>query len=279
MSRLRNWCFTKFVEEEKEYVDIISNKDRVRCAVWQLERSPTTGRLHLQGYAEFKSALRMAQVKTIFDDDSLHLEGRRGSREQAIDYCKKLETRIRGPWEFGDFGDVRPGARNDLLDVARSILDGQELGTIIQEYPVQYIKFKRGIEALHFERERTVSKDFRRLQVLVYHGDAGTGKTRTAVESAADDYYILDQGERLWFDGYRGESTLIIDDFYGWIKYGTLLRILDGYQFRCEIKGGFVYAKWMKVVITSNKHPGEWYSQGMTDALRRRITEIVHFEN
>lgn len=279
MSRLRNWVFTKFVEEEKDYDNIFSGEDRVRCAIWQLERSPSTGRLHLQGYAEFTCALRMAQVKHILHDDTVHLEARQGSREQAIAYCRKDETRVRGPWEFGNLGDVQPGKRNDLDSVAGAVLAGQKLDTIVSEYPVQYIKFKRGIEALYFERKREATREFRRLEVLVYYGDAGTGKTRTAVEKDPNDYYILDQGERLWFDGYRGEKVLIIDDFYGWIKYGTLLRILDGYQYRCEIKGGFVYAEWTTVIITSNKPPSEWYTQGMTAALRRRITSSVHFTN
>lgn len=279
MSRLRNWCFTKFVEEEKDYNDIIHGEDRVRCAIWQLERSPSTGRLHLQGYAEFTSAVRMAQVKSILGDDTVHLEARRGTREQAIAYCRKDETRVRGPWEFGNLDSVQPGKRNDLSIVAQSILDGNALGEVIGEHPVQYIKFKRGIEALYFERKRETTKEFRRLEVLVYYGDAGTGKTRTAVEKDPESYYILDQGERLWFDGYRGERTLIIDDFYGWIKYGTLLRMLDGYQYRCEVKGGFVYAEWSCVIITSNKPPSDWYTQGMTAALRRRITSSVHFTN
>ena len=41
----------------------------------------------------------------------------------------------------------------------------------------------------------------------------------------------------LWFDGYRGQKTLILDDFYGWLKYGDLLKILEGHPYRCQMKG------------------------------------------
>ena len=122
------------------------------------------------------------------------------------------------------------------------------------------------------------SKQFRNVQVEIYVGEAGSGKTRKAIEEAGDDYYILDQSERVWFDGYDYEKTLIIDDFYGWIKYGQLLRILDGHQYRCEIKGGFKYAAWTKVIITSNAQPNEWYQKGLTPALQRRISNITRFD-
>lgn len=279
MSRLRNWCFTLFVEEEKDYNDFIhSGQDGIRLGVWQLERCPESSRLHLQGYLEFSSSYRLARVKQILQNDSVHLEPRRGSRQQAIAYCEKVESRVRGPWRYGSINDNQQGKRTDLHDVADALLSGSSVHDIAQEFPVQFIKFHRGIQNLHSLRARTRTASFRTVEVLVYYGDAGAGKTRQAVEGNPL-HYILDQGERLWFDGYNGETCLIIDDFYGWIKYGTLLRILDGYTYRCEIKGGFVYAEWTKVVITSNKHPDTWYSQGLTPALRRRITNIVHFTN
>lgn len=279
MSRLRNWCFTLFVEEEKDYNELIrAGENGIRLGVWQLECCPETSRLHIQGYIEFECSYRMAAVKRILGNDSVHLEGRKGTRAEAIAYCKKVDSRVRGPWISGSDADLEPGKRTDLHNVAEAILSGQELGTLVHEYPTMYIKYSRGIQNLHFIGARERSKVFRSVEVLVYYGDAGTGKTRKSVEENPV-HYILDQGERLWFDGYYGEPTLIIDDFYGWIKYGQLLRILDGYQYRCEIKGGFTYAMWTKVVVTSNKHPREWYSQGLTPALARRISSIVHFDN
>ena len=123
----------------------------------------------------------------------------------------------------------------------------------------------------------SVVSQSRSVLVLVYWGDSGTGKTRKAIEDSGSDFFILDQGERVWFDGYDGEKTLIVDDYYGWIKYGMLLRILDGHPYRAEIKGGFRWALWTRVIITSNKKPEDWYQQGLTPALKRRITKVVHF--
>lgn len=90
--------------------------------------------------------------------------------------------------------------------------------------------------------------------------------------------FLLDQpgGNNLWFDGYDGQSVLIIDDFSGWIKYRFLLRLLDGYQVRLEVKGSHTWAAWTEVYITSNVPPEGWYERGAPPELLRRLDEIVY---
>lgn len=273
----RHWCFTLFVEDEKDYETLVVAEGLIRFAVWQLERCPESQRLHIQGYIEYTRSVRMGTVKQALGE-SVHLEQRLGTREQAIEYCRKDDSRVRGPWTTGS-DNLSQGKRTDLDSIALCIREGGSLDDVVEEYPSQYIRYRRGIEALYHRRARLRGSQWRDVTVLVYHGDAGTGKTRRAISECVGGFFILDQGERVWFDGYEGQCTLIIDDFYGWIKYGQLLRLLDGHPYRCEIKGGFTWALWTRVVITSNKAPADWYAQGMTDALERRINEIVHFEN
>lgn len=275
--RVRNWCFTYFFENDQERKsDFVQPHSQLRGAVWQLERCPSTNKLHIQGYIEYTAPLRMSAVKKHIGD-RCHLETRKGTREQAIQYCRKPDTRVEGPWELGSFGG-EPGKRTDLHDVAERIQAGDSLSCVVEDFPVQYIKYRRGIEALHARISQASAYKWRSVTCNVYYGDSGAGKTRKAIDEAGGDFYILDQGERVWFDGYESQKTLIIDDFYGWIKYGMLLRILDGHPYRCEIKGGFKWALWTKIIITSNKHPNEWYQQGMTPALKRRIAQIMHFD-
>lgn len=274
MSRGRNWCFTLHVQEDKDYGDFVSGNDKLRCAVWQLERCPTTQQLHLQGYCEFTASMRMGAVKSIFSQSSMHLELRKGPRAAAIAYCRKEDTRIKGPWELGDLGDLQPGKRTDLDVLAEELRDGGTIDDIIGKSPALFVRYHRGLENLYQRSQQKRGAAWRTVSVMVYHGAAGVGKTRRAIEEAGGDFFILDQGERVWFDGYHGQTTLIIDDFYGWIKYGTLLRILDGHPYRAEIKGSFAWALWTKVIITSNQAPSEWYAAGLTPALARRITTI-----
>lgn len=276
MSRSRNWMFTLYGEDFKEETKLeLAEPSACSYGVWQLERCPSTGRLHFQGYLHFANPRRLDSVRSVIGG-SPHCEVRKGSHKQAMEYCSKVETRVAGPWTIGS--EPEQGKRSDLDNCASAIKGGMSISEVRKEFPVQYIRYRRGIEALCHNEQREWSRNFRDVEVVVYYGRAGAGKTKKAVEESGNDYFILDQGERVWFDGYEGEKILIIDDFYGWIKYGMLLRILDGYQYRCEIKGGFTYALWNKVYITSNKHPREWYTQGMTPALERRITNIINFE-
>lgn len=282
--RARNYCFTHHLVEDasESHSQFVPKHPKLRCAVWQLERCPETQRRHYQGYLEYTAPMRFSAVKEHLGF-SVHLEQRRGSRQQAIDYCRKDESKIDGPWIIGDIGPLKPGKRTDLHEVAASIQDGGTISTIVEEYPVAYIKYYRGIERIIERTSRPSAMAWRKLNVMVYHGVSGSGKTRKAIADANLDFYILDQGERLWFDGYDGQKTLIIDDFYSWIKWGQLLRILDGHPYRCEIKGSFCYALWTTVIITSNAEPSEWYPNVVNNqrraALSRRINKVFHFRS
>lgn len=121
--------------------------------------------------------------------------------------------------------------------------------------------------------------NWRNVDVHVFYGKTGTGKTRTVMEMK--DIYKLDMSNNIWFDGYTNQKNLLIDDFYGWIRFGQLLNILDGYKLRLDKKGSFGWAHWNNVYITSNKHPSNWYNNLTVDqveALNRRITFLKEFK-
>lgn len=252
----------------------------VNYIIWQKEKGEKTGKEHIQMYAEFTKALTIGQIKKIFGE--CHIEMRKGSQEQAIKYCSKTDTRIDGFWELGV--KKEQGKRNDLIEVAEKIKKGDKMSKIADEYPVTYIKYNRGMEKLKFIVD-SKNKKFRKIETIVLWGAPGTGKTKFATENS-EDYFKLDnyKSDHLWFDGYDGEKTLILDDFYGNIKFDYFLKILDGYDLRLEIKGGFTWAKWEKIYITSNKHPDEWYNiikydENLKGAYKRRINKIIEYKN
>lgn len=271
--RFRNCLITDF--NTVKYDDwTLDPSTKIKFMTFQLEKAPSTQRLHFQVYVEFKTQVRMNFIKDIFGDE-VHIENRKGSQAEAIAYCNKEETRVEGPWTYGKKSEQ--GKRSDLEQVAEDILAGDKLRDIALNNPVQYIKFSKGIKELKAQYDESKIPDFRKVEVEVLAGETGLGKTRQAVEKNKD-YYKLDKADKVWFDGYDGQKTLIIDDFYGWIPFGQLLNILDGYKLRLEIKGSFTWAQWDKVILTSNKTSDQWYTNITTaqaKALERRINSEV----
>lgn len=269
--RARNWVFTvnNPTQEDKTRLDLLIAHDHCRYLVYGKEvgekKTP-----HWQGYVEFCVPKRLGSLKQLLP--SAHWEVRRGSRQQAADYCKKD-----GDFhEYGDFGKGGQGRRTDIQEAIEVAKKEPDFLKAVEDCP-QLFRYHASYFRLRAAVDLAEAPKWRDVQVLVYYGATGVGKTRAAMARA--DCYKLDMANSLWFDGYSRQKTLVIDDFYGWIKYGHLLQLLDGYKMRLEIKGGFVYAFWTTVIITSNKHPDAWYSSEIdTSALRRRIGDIVAFD-
>lgn len=97
-SQARSWLITSYNIEPPAFL-LGLDKEIIKYGIWQQERCPTTGRLHLQGYFEFSKPMRMSAVKRAIGDAAAHVEPRNGSREEARDYCRKEESRVAGPWE------------------------------------------------------------------------------------------------------------------------------------------------------------------------------------
>ncbi len=96
MSRFRNWCFTDFgkVKPEEWF-----NMEEVVYMVYQKEKCDKTDKLHYQGFVRFKNARTFSAVKKKHPE-GVHWESSR-NMGASINYCKKEETRVEGPFEFG----------------------------------------------------------------------------------------------------------------------------------------------------------------------------------
>ncbi len=78
-----------------------------------------------------------------------------------------------------------------------------------------------------------------------------------------------------WWDGYDGQEDVVMDDFYGWLKWSFLLNLLDRYPMLVPIKGGTKEFVAKRVFITSNKKPEMWYPNQIDIApLVRRLEHV-----
>lgn len=94
----RSVCFTIFGDWNREVLE----SPEVKCAVVQLEKAPDTGREHYQGFLMLNKPQRFCAVKRILNCESAHVEKAKGTPVQAWEYCCKEDTRVDGPWIYGE---------------------------------------------------------------------------------------------------------------------------------------------------------------------------------
>lgn len=267
VSRQRNWCYTKQGE-----VDIEWDGDIMSYKISEPEEGEKTKNKHFQGFIIFKDKnTSLSKCKKV--DGEAHWEAAKGNIQQNIKYCNK-----EGKATYdGSLDGCGQGTRSDLIEVGNMLRAGASIAKINDQQTSTFIKYSNGIMKSKYYFDKEKAEEFRTVEVEVYWGDTGVGKTKKAREEGG---FILSEPNNgvVWFDGYDGEKTLIIDDFYGWIKQHTLLRICDGHPYHCAVKGSYTWAKWTKVIFTSNKDPEEWYKDGLSEAMKRRITKIVKLE-
>lgn len=114
-------------------------------------------------------------------------------------------------------------------------------------------------------------------RVVVYWGFTGVGKSRRAWDEAGLEAYPKDPRTKFW-DGYRDQKYVVMDEFRGAIDIGHILRWFDRYPTIVEVKGSSTVLKAERFWITSNLHPRMWYpglDDATLDALLRRI-EIIN---
>ena len=274
--KIRSWCFTSFENELK----INQDDPSFRYCIIADEKCPESGRLHKQGYLELSRPQRLSYVQRLIGDRVAHFERRRGSRTQARDYCRDPEKD--GYLRHQEYGcwRVQQGSRSDLAHAKSAIAEGISKDDFYNQHYKIVARYPRWVDTMFARRLRKQSRHFRKVVCKVYWGQTGTGKTKKVWEEAKDDLYVLplSQNGTHWWDGYEGESNLLIDDFYGGIKYSHLLRILDGHPIMLPVKRSFTFPVYTTVYLTSNTSWDEWYTNvPNVSALRRRITSITHF--
>lgn len=235
----------------------------------QLERGENTDYEHWQVSVGFKKKKRLAGVKQLFGDKS-HCEP---SRSSAVnEYVWKDSTYVEGtrfiigklPHRRGD-----PTDWENIFEAARTGNLKEIPGDVLVRY---YGNIRRiGVDNLQpIGIERTVR---------CYWGRTGVGKSRRAWSEATLHAYPKDPRSKFW-DGYRDQENVVIDEFRGDIDISHILRWFDRYPCIVEVKGSSVCLKAKLIIITSNLHPKFWYPMldaATYDALVRRI-EILELE-
>ncbi len=241
------WNFTQFM-----YI-IIGNEVSVN------------GTPHYQGMCVFVNKKRLSAVQKVVP--RAHWEIMKGSVLQASQYCKK-----EGQWlERG----MIPLSHQQAMTVRwKTAIALAKAGTIDDIEPMFYVRYYHA-----WKRIRQDNPD--KPQRLVTHDNywivapTGYGKSWYARERWPDYY---DKAPNKWWTGYKGQKTVICDDFGpNEFKYLTwyIKRWADLYAFPMETKGGGSRIRPDRLVVTSQYTIEESYDDyRVVEAIQRRFKVI-----
>lgn len=240
--------------------------------VWG-EEVGDSGTPHLQGYVRFKSARTVSSV--IKKMTGSHIEIKKGTPAQAIEYCKK------------------DGVWTEIGEPPKSPAEGGEMEK--KRWRTIYEKAEEGDEQWLIENEPNVAfkhlATFRshkkpKMEILTYadedtphewwYGETGTGKSRTLWE----EYPLHYQKEKnKWWCGYTGQDIVVIEEADPKTMEHLASRMkvwADRYPFPGEIKGARIEGiRPMKIIVLSN-YPMEacFTNQEDIEPLQRRFRTI-----
>nr|WAE43066.1 MAG: replication associated protein [Cressdnaviricota sp.] len=269
-NRVRSWCYTLNVPDGKDWDDFGYITD-IECEYhcFGQEVAPTTGQKHFQGFIHFKEGKTMKAVKNIFQYQGIALFEKKGTFEQASDYCLGL-----GKWGVGG-EEEKP--RNPTFSKGDRPCDPHEKGTKSKDTWKRIVNLaeKRSWEALKEDYPQVYVSQIGNLQKVAalapqtvaslnYYpgwficGPPGTGKTRLAYELAGGLENVFPHPGGKWWDGYSGQSVVLFDDLTPEKCKGFVSEFktwFDLHAFRGEIKastGGTGLIRPRCMVITSN---------------------------
>lgn len=278
LGRLRSYVFTSFLEEEPFY-----NEDKVRYLLYAPEECPSTGKKHWQGYVYFKDKVSLKNAQKILKIPNQHLEP-----EQA-DSVEAQHGYIVGPYEKdGKYKPYNPdhkeygeppaqGKRNDLDSLKDDLLNGEtNIDNIITERPMMFHQYGRTLERIEDLR---MSKEFRKEMTTCEWlcGPTGCGKSHYAFKDFTPDTHYVLPNDNGWWDQYKQQHTVIINDFRGHIPYNELLQMIDKYPYNVKRRGRPPLPFTSKhVIITSSLCPEEVYkNRDKEDKIEQLLRRVV----
>lgn len=261
------WWIGTIPYTEQYDIDCRLSDPSIKYCVGQREKG-STGYEHYQLCVNFSRPVRLSGVKKVFGKES-HWEPTRS--DAAVAYCQKSDTAIPGTqFEHGR----KPMLRNSSTDW-EAIKNFAKSGDLESVPPDVYVRCYQQLRRIESDNLQPVAIE---RKIWCFWGATGSGKSRRAWSEAGLQAYPKDPRSKFW-DGYRGQEHVVIDEFRGGIDISHVLRWLDRYPVIVEVKGSSTVLKATTIWITSNLNPRLWYpelDEETVKAMLRRM-QIVEF--
>lgn len=288
MSKCRSYCFTLNNYSEQELKQV----QETECSYLVFGKEVgESGTPHLQGFVHFINPRTITGLKRVKGLGRAHFEVAVAPKK-AIEYCKKGEQSheefvkegVNGA-NYGKNADVfekgafEQGARNDLKKVYEEVKNGKSVDDVAWDDPSSFDAASKTLLKLEDIRLRKLRRSEMTQGVWVF-GGTGVGKSEWAFEQGGESFYVYPY-DNDWWDGYKCEECVIIDEFRGQLPYNVILRMVDKHpnfyvRRRCREPMPFVSKK---VIITSSLPPWKVFKNlDAQDSLNQLYRRFKVFE-
>lgn len=210
------------------------------------------GTPHIQGYVQLKTRKYFNMLKQTLHP-TCHITVVNGSSQDNINYCKKTD-KFCEVGELREIGRARAKQARDwelLINLAKN----NDLLRIEQDSPKDYIVYYRTFKTIAMDNLNPIAIQRRCLWIF---GKPGSGKSRVCHMLFPFAYW---KNGNKWWDGYRGEDTVVLDDLDTPVLFGHLKRWADRYKVVGEVKGSSVGLTYNQFIVTSNFTPSDLAAQ------------------
>ena len=271
-------------EEFKEYLNNLCDEEILQYGIFQREKGEKTGTIHFQFFVNYKNPQYFKKVKESYLPYGCHFAPMISTAERCRAYCSKVDTRISGPYEVGEFEYERQ--RSDLKKAIQMIDEGIPFEVVKEIYSTQCVLYERQLRSR--EQQNKLSKfsnQCRNVEVTYIYGSAGIGKTSSIYKKYGfDDVFFVSDYEKYMFENYNYKKILVFDEFAGQVKIPQMNRYLDIYPLELRGLGKKYPACYDKVFILSNFSPSKVYANLLPEdedlklPFMRRLHNIIYID-
>ena len=269
----RAWFGTKFQGKEEELTRPLYDPLLMRWHISSIEQCPTTLKMHVQFFVYFNHPVTRHRASTAMGGGvAIYRKGKYSTFANQVTY-------IEGPWvgkgkrageskpgpnpTYVEHGAMpRQGARTDLQDLCDLLRSGDTtLDQILMDHPGAIHTWGRTLEKVAAQMLRETSRDGsgQGCRGTWFWGETGTGKSHRAFNAAPRGETYLWPNDGGWWDQYKQQRVVIMNDFRGdGMKYNRLLQLVDIWP--CEVRRRYtapVPFVSERVIVTSSKSPGQ----------------------
>lgn len=245
---------------------------------------------HIQGFVQFKTRKRLSWMKKNFHKKA-HFEQRKGTVKQAMDYPAKDDTYNPAVCERYQSGEPifekKVGRKKTATTKLAEDIISEKIQTAREAMladPGLYLRSRTNILGMINDVKGDKKRESHRL--IVIWGDSGSGKTYTAKDWLDIEYPGQWQQCSVDLSDYvqnGSPKAVLLEEFSGNIELNLFKQLFDPAAKAPKIKQRYFNGNYTAecTVITSNRHPGTWYSfksQADAKAVYRRIDKALEYK-